>query len=142
MQTFRRQRVSLGRNALPILALRVMMRTEVAKKTMHEQELMAEVLETLQSLADGESVGEVEIALGPGVDRADAERAWETLTEDTPLAGAHVVWEQALDLLRCGDCGHEYTGDRLESCPYCGGDGVVIEPTVPVSLGRWVGAAV
>ncbi|HEX6299419.1 MAG TPA: hydrogenase maturation nickel metallochaperone HypA [Acidimicrobiia bacterium] len=120
----------------------MMMRTEVAERNMHEQELMAEVLETLQSLADAEFVGEVEIALGPGVDREDAERAWETLTEDTPLAGAHVVWEQALDLLRCGDCGHEYTGDRLDSCPYCGGDGVVIEPTASVSLGRWVGATV
>jgi Zn finger protein HypA/HybF involved in hydrogenase expression len=118
------------------------MGTEVANKNMHEQELMAEVVETLQSLADGESVGEVEIALGPGVDREAAERAWETLTEDTPLAGAHVIWEQALDLLRCGACGHEYTGDRLESCPYCGGDGVVIEPSAPVSLGRWIGAAV
>ncbi|HSJ85432.1 MAG TPA: hypothetical protein VLA91_16645 [Acidimicrobiia bacterium] len=89
METFRRHGVSLGRNALPILALRMMMRTEVAKKNMHEQELMAEVVETLQSLADGESVGEVEIALGPGVGREDAKRAWEALTEDTPLAGAH-----------------------------------------------------
>lgn len=108
---------------------------------MHEQQLIAEVLRTLQSLADGESIGEVEIALGPGVDREGAKRAWETLTEGTPLAGAHVVWEQALDLLRCGDCGHEYTGDRLDSCPYCGGDGLVIEPTAPVSLGHWVGTA-
>jgi hypothetical protein len=33
---------------------------------MHEQELMAEAPETLQRLADGGSVGEVEIALGPG----------------------------------------------------------------------------
>jgi Zn finger protein HypA/HybF involved in hydrogenase expression len=109
---------------------------------MHEQELMADVLETLRILAGGRSVGEVEIALGPGVDRDDAERAWETLSEDTPLEDAHVVWEQAVDLLRCGDCGHEYTGEPLESCPYCGGDGVVIEPAVPVSLGRWVAAAV
>jgi Zn finger protein HypA/HybF involved in hydrogenase expression len=118
------------------------MRTEVAKNNMHERELMAEVVETLERLADGESVGEVEIALGPGIDRDQAERGWETVTEDTPLAGARVIWEQALDLLRCGDCGHEYTGDRLESCPYCGGDGVVIEPALPVSLGRWVAAAV
>jgi hydrogenase nickel incorporation protein HypA/HybF len=120
----------------------MMMNTENAETNMHEQELMAEVLETLQSLANGEPIREVEISLGPGVDREDAARVWETLTEDTPLAGAHVVWEQALDVLRCGDCGHEYSGDRLESCPYCGGDGVVIEPAVPVSLGRWVAAAV
>lgn len=99
---------------------------------------MAEALKILQSLADGESVGEVEIALGPGVHKEEAARAWAALTRDTPLADAHVVWEQALGLLRCGNCGHEYTGDRLESCPYCGSDGVVIEPAVPVSLGRWV----
>lgn len=63
------------------------------------------------------------------------------MTENTPLADAHVTWEQALDLLRCRDCGHEYTGDCLESCPYCGGDGVMIERALPVSLGRWVVAA-
>jgi hypothetical protein len=57
----------------------MMMRTEVANRNVHEQELVAEVVETLQSLAEGESVGEVEIALGPGVDREDAERAWEAL---------------------------------------------------------------
>jgi Zn finger protein HypA/HybF involved in hydrogenase expression len=115
-----------------------MMRTEIGETNMHEQELMAEALEALQRLADGESVGEVEIALGPGVDQEDAALVWETLTKDTPLADAHVVWEQALDLLHCRNCGHEYTGDRLEGCPYCGGDGVVIEPALPVSLGRWV----
>ena len=103
---------------------------------MHEQELMAEVVETLQGLADGEAVAEIEVALGPGVNREDAARFWRTLTEETSLANTHVIWEQALDLLRCGGCGHEYTGDRLEICPYCGGDGVVIEPALPVSLGR------
>jgi hypothetical protein len=42
------------------------MTTEIGEKNMHEQELMAEAPETLQRLADGGSVGEVEIALGPG----------------------------------------------------------------------------
>lgn len=118
------------------------MQQRSAETNMHEQELMVEALEILQSLADGEPVGEVEIALGPGVDEEDAARVWETLTEGTPLADAHVTWEQALDLLHCGDCGHEYAGDRLDACPYCGGDGVVIEPALPVSLGRWVVEAV
>lgn len=72
--------------------------------------------------------------MGPGVDQEDAALDWETLTEDTPLADAHVVWEQALDLLRCGDCSHDYTVDRLEVCHYCGGDGVVIEPALQ---GAW-----
>lgn len=104
---------------------------------MHEQELMADALETLRRLVDDQPIGEVEIALGPDVDREKAAESWKTLTEGTPLAEAHVTWEQASDLLRCGECGHEYTGDRLESCPYCGGDGVVIEPAPPVSLGHW-----
>ena len=105
---------------------------------MHEQELMADALETLRVLADGGPVREVEIALGPGVNREDAIRAWDAVSEDTPLANTHVIWEAAVNLLRCGDCGHEYTGDRLDSCPYCGADGVVIEPASPVSVGRWV----
>ncbi|MFP4073366.1 MAG: hypothetical protein ACLFVZ_04950 [Actinomycetota bacterium] len=64
------------------------------------------------------------------------------LTEGTPLADAHVTWEQALDLLHCGGCGHDFAGNRLDVCRYCGGDGVVIEPAPPVSLGRWAVAAV
>jgi hydrogenase nickel incorporation protein HypA/HybF len=132
---------ALGRNALAILVLRVMIEKETTERCMHEQELMAGALKVLQGLADGESVGEVEVILGPGVEEKDAARVWASLTENTPLAAAHVTWERALDLLRCRDCGHEYTGDRLESCPYCGGDGVVIEPALPVSLGRWVVAA-
>jgi Zn finger protein HypA/HybF involved in hydrogenase expression len=105
---------------------------------MHEKELMAGVLETLQSLAGEQPIGAVEIALGPGVDQEEAALAWSALTDGTPLAAAHVTWEQSSDLLRCSGCGHEYTGDRLEVCPYCGADGVVIEAAPPVSLGHWV----
>jgi Zn finger protein HypA/HybF involved in hydrogenase expression len=104
---------------------------------MHENDLVAEALETLRSLAGGESITTVEIVLGPGIDRAQAARAWQTLAEGTPLEGVHVTWEQGLDLLRCGDCGHEYTGDELDACPYCGGDGTVVESAVPIEIGRW-----
>lgn len=108
---------------------------------MYEKELIAEALETLGSLAGGRTIREVEIALGPGLDSGRATRAWETLTEGTPFELTHVTWEEASDLLRCVACGHEYAGESLDSCPYCGGDGVVIEPALPVSLGRWIVAA-
>lgn len=104
---------------------------------MHERDLIGEILETLVSLAGPRTVERVEIALGPGVDRVRAESAWQDLTMGTSLASTHVTWERASNLLRCGGCGHEYTGDRLESCPYCGADGVVVEPAPPISLGHW-----
>jgi hypothetical protein len=55
----------------------------------------------------------------------------EAVTDDTPLAFVHVSWEQESDLLRCDSCGHRYVGDRLELCPCCGAEGVVIEPALP-----------
>lgn len=105
---------------------------------MHERELVEEVLETLRSLAGDEPIGEVEIALGRQVDREEAIRSWNMLTQGTELEGTRVIWERAFDLLHCADCGHDYTGDGLDPCPYCGSDGVVIETAPPVSLGRWV----
>ncbi|MGA7270175.1 MAG: hydrogenase/urease maturation nickel metallochaperone HypA [Acidimicrobiia bacterium] len=104
---------------------------------MHENDLVEEALETLRSLTDREALTAVEMVLGPGVDRARAIRAWRALTEGTPFESVHVTWEQGLDLLRCGECGHEYTGDGLESCPYCGADGMVVEAAVPIEIGHW-----
>lgn len=108
---------------------------------MHESELMAEVLETLERLAEGQPIAQVEIALGEDADRQAAETAWEALSEGTSLEHSRVIWEKAMNLLRCGDCGREYPGGRLESCLYCGGDGVVIEAAPPVSVGHWNGSA-
>ncbi|MEX2652405.1 MAG: hydrogenase/urease maturation nickel metallochaperone HypA [Acidimicrobiia bacterium] len=108
---------------------------------MHEHDLVAKALGTLRSLTAGQAISEVEIVLGPSVERSVAAKAWETLTANTPLAAAHVTWEQGLDLVRCELCGHEYTGVGSDSCPYCGGDGVVIEPAVPIEVGRWVRGA-
>lgn len=108
---------------------------------MHENDLVAEALETLRSVAGGEPITTVEIVLGPGVGRTRAALAWHALTEGTPFEEVHVTWEQGLDLLRCEQCGHEYTGDGLETCPYCGGDGIVVEAAVPIEIGRWSGEA-
>lgn len=108
---------------------------------MHEHELVEEALETLRRATRGQPLRSVEIALGPGVDRFRAALAWRDLTDGTKLETAHVTWERAVDLLRCDACGHEYVAEGLESCPYCGGDGTVIEAAVPIAVGRWVPAA-
>jgi Zn finger protein HypA/HybF involved in hydrogenase expression len=108
------------------------------RKIMHEQERMAGVIATLLSLAGDEVIAEVEIALGHGVEREGALRSWSTLTKGTELEDARVIWERSLDLFRCSECGRDYTGDRLEVCPYCGADGVLIETAPSVSLGHWI----
>ncbi len=104
---------------------------------MHEQTLVADVLETLEVLTEGQALREVEIALGPEVNRAGAEAAWNVLSAGTRFASTHVTWEQATDLLGCEQCHHEFTSDGTGACPYCGGQGMVLEPAVPISVGHW-----
>jgi Zn finger protein HypA/HybF involved in hydrogenase expression len=108
---------------------------------MHERELVEAALATVKRATRNKALSSVEIAVGPGVDQFRAALAWHDLTADTPLARAHVTWERAQDLLRCDLCDREYPGDGLESCPYCGGDGTVIEAALPIAVGRWVFAA-
>jgi hypothetical protein len=43
----------------------------------HEQELIAEAVAALESLAAGQKLSKVEIALGPGVDSGRAAQAWK-----------------------------------------------------------------
>lgn len=108
---------------------------------MYERELVEAALVTLRRATRDQPLSSVEIALGPGIDRFRANLAWRDLTADTTLAPAHVTWERAQDLLRCDVCDREYAGDGLESCPYCGNDGTVIEAALPIAVGRWVFAA-
>ena len=106
---------------------------------MYERELVANVVETLSALVGDDIVGEVEIAVGPGVDVASAAAEWFGLTLGTALEDVHVTWERAVDLLRCDDCGHQFEGSALENmCPYCGADGVIIAAASPISLGNWI----
>jgi hydrogenase nickel incorporation protein HypA/HybF len=103
----------------------------------HEQELVANVIETLFVLVDTAALHTVEVAVGPGVDLGSAAEQWVGQTAGTSLARARVTWERSSDLLRCDGCEAEYQGAALESCPYCGGDGMVVEAAPPISLGHW-----
>lgn len=107
---------------------------------MHEKELVESAIATLRRLCDG-PLAWVEIALGPEVDTHEAELAWKTVTDGTDLGDAHITWERAYDRLVCDAAGHEYTGEAMEACPYCGADGVVIEPAPPIAVVRWEKAA-
>lgn len=104
---------------------------------MHEKELVDNALRSLVRLTGGVAPRVVEIALGPGVDQHEAEIAWKGLTDDTSFGDTHVTWERASHLMVCEGEGHRYTSDVMAICPYCGADGVVIEPAPPIMLGHW-----
>ena len=103
---------------------------------MHEKELVASAIATLRRLCDA-PLASVEIALGPGVDSHESELAWKEFTDGTAFGDTRVTWERAYDRLVCDFAGHEYTGEAMEACPYCGADGVVIEPAPPIAVVRW-----
>jgi Zn finger protein HypA/HybF involved in hydrogenase expression len=108
----------------------------------HEHELVAGVIETLRILAGGNDLEEVEIAVGPRVDPLRAAYEWSLLTSGTALDSVRVTWERHVDLFRCDDCGHEFSGSVTESlCPYCGADGVMIETAAPISVVHWVASS-
>ncbi len=103
---------------------------------MHERGRVEEAVNTLVALSRGRRVTEVEIVLGPGMLLSIAEPAWEELTAGTPAEGARVTWELARDTLRCMACDLEYPGDRLDACPMCGSDGMVVERVPEIAIGE------
>ncbi|WP_239346109.1 hydrogenase maturation nickel metallochaperone HypA [Frankia sp. CIT1] len=47
-------------------------------------------------------------------------------------------WRNASDRLRCFACGCECDGGRLDPCPSCGGNGIVIVPADELTVLDWM----
>ncbi|WP_239405276.1 hydrogenase maturation nickel metallochaperone HypA [Frankia sp. Cj3] len=47
-------------------------------------------------------------------------------------------WRNAADRLRCFACGCECDGGRLDPCPSCGGNGIVIVPADELTVLDWM----
>ena len=104
---------------------------------MHEVGLLkAAVAEVVARTAD-EPPGHVVLAIGPGVDQGAAAAAWEDAAAGTPIALAEVAWQQAMDVLRCLECGTTYEGRKLDRCPSCAGDGLVVRPAPELAIEDW-----
>lgn len=107
---------------------------------MHERAAVTAGLSALLSESGG-AVDRVVAEIGPGVDPGVVTGIWEEMMAGTPAAGADLVLEAASDLLRCIGCGTDYRGTKLDLCPECDGDGLVIERAPEFAVRSWIGGA-
>jgi len=106
---------------------------------MHERAAVTEALARMMDDSGG-SIARVVAAVGPGVDSDVVAGIWEEVVAGTPASEAELVCKPAFDLLRCLGCGSDFPGSKLDSCPECSGDGLVIRRAPEFEVRTWVGA--
>lgn len=79
----------------------------------------------------------VTVAIAADVDLDIARDAWESATDGTLLAGVPVEWVVRSARLACLTCEHEYPGGKLDRCPECGGDGLIVEKPPTAEALSW-----
>ncbi|WP_018637729.1 hydrogenase maturation nickel metallochaperone HypA [Parafrankia elaeagni] len=104
---------------------------------MHEAGLARAAVSAIIEASAGAPVRTVVLAAATGVDISSASAAWHAAATGTPLEATDLTWEHAPDRLRCFACGHDYDGARLDPCPSCGGNGLVIAPADELAVVRW-----
>ncbi|WP_322747996.1 MULTISPECIES: hydrogenase/urease maturation nickel metallochaperone HypA [unclassified Frankia] len=104
---------------------------------MHEAGLARAAVAALVEASAGAAVRTVVLAVGTGVDIDSAAAAWHGAATGTCLQASHVEWRTAVDRLRCFACVREYDGERLDVCPSCGGNGIVIAAADELTVVDW-----
>lgn len=104
---------------------------------MHEVGLVSTALSELLERTNGQPVRAVRLALGPGAEREVIEAVWAQAVAGTAADGAVVEWVEARDELVCFDCGRLYAARRLDPCPACGGNGLVVGPAPDITIEDW-----
>ena len=79
----------------------------------------------------------VTVALASDVIVDIASDAWESATNGSILAGVPIEWVFRAATLACLACGHNYSGDKLDQCPECGGNGLIIEAPPIAEVVSW-----
>lgn len=103
---------------------------------MHERAAITSGLSALLAESGG-AVDRVVAEIDPGVDPEVVAGIWDEMMADT---GAELKLEEVLDLLRCMTCGADYRGTKLDPCPECRGDGLVIERAPEFLVRSWIGS--
>jgi hydrogenase nickel incorporation protein HypA/HybF len=106
-------------------------------RLMHERGAVSEAAAAFLGQIGDQTVGQVVLVTGPTVVVEVAADTWSHVTEGTPVEGASVVWESALDRLECFACATEYEGTKLTQCPSCGASGLVVEAAPDFAVRTW-----
>ena len=106
---------------------------------MHERAAVSAALNGLMDETGGR-LTRVVAALGPGVDQAVVTGIWEETVADTPAAAAELICEVSFNTMRCFGCQTDYPGSKLEQCPACGDDGLVVATAPEFEVLSWAGA--
>lgn len=104
---------------------------------MHERGLVSQVALKLASITGEAEVGAVTLALNPETEPAVVHDAWRSVTAGTPIEGAVLECVTRSHTLQCLDCGAQYPGGKLDVCPECAGNGLIVEPSSEVALAGW-----
>lgn len=107
---------------------------------MHERAPVTRAAAELLTEVGDTPVARVRVAIAPDVSLEIVADAWASATAGTPLDGVPVEWVPRHPALRCLDCGDVYAGGKLDPCPHCGGDGLVVEEVPIARVESWTPA--
>jgi len=69
-------------------------------------------------------IGELSSIIGESV-----QMYFEVVAENNVCAGAKLTFEHKPAMLKCKQCSKEFPHEKSFSCPYCGGDAVLVKGT-------------
>jgi Zn finger protein HypA/HybF involved in hydrogenase expression len=108
--------------------------------TVHDLGVVSEEAVRFLAEVDGRWVDEVTLEVGPGMELEVAQASWAHVVVGTIGAEARVRWERVNDTLLCFACSTTYDGEKLDVCPACGSNGLVIEHAPEFTVRSWRGA--
>lgn len=103
----------------------------------HELGLVSEAAARVLEGTEGRRLTAVVLGVGSGAAREVVAAAWARVTAGTEAEAAAVTWVEIADTLQCFACGAAYHGGKLDVCPSCGGNGLVVDAAPDFSILDW-----
>lgn len=104
---------------------------------MHELGLVSEAAARVLEGTEGRRLTSVVLGIGSGSEREIVAVAWAHVTAGTVAEAAAVTWVDVAHTLQCFPCGATYHGGKLDVCPSCGGNGLVVDAAPDFAVLDW-----
>jgi Zn finger protein HypA/HybF involved in hydrogenase expression len=101
---------------------------------MHERAAVANALRQVVERSGRSSVTRVVLNVGADLQPETVQLYWRELARGTNAADASLEIERAADVLVCTSCAKRYFGTKLDCCPRCGSDGLIVEAAPEVAV--------